>query len=152
MPQRALAFVALSLPALLGAHGQEPAAERLAGVALPPALERVLTDYERAWKGGDEEELARLFVPDGFVPGRLGWLRGRDAIRDKYRDAGGDLRLRALAFSAGENVGFIIGAYGYGDEAATMDEGSFILALARESPAAPWLIVADLDRGNERPE
>jgi hypothetical protein len=157
MLKRLLALSAISSLAVAGFPGrqlagqapaaQELSAERLVSVSLPASLEKVLRGYESAWQAGDEEALAGLFVEDGLVPGRLGWLRGRTAIRDKYRDSSGDLRLRAIAFSTDGNVGFIVGAYGYADEAAVRDQGNFILALERDAPDSPWLIVADLDRG-----
>lgn len=116
-------------------------------VELPPELERVLRDYEKFWKAGDAEALAFLFTDQGYVHSPYGWIQGFDAIRKKYKGAGGDLRLRALNFGIGEEVGFIVGAYGYGDDAAEVDRGNFVLAL-RKTPAGKWLIVADLDKTN----
>jgi ketosteroid isomerase-like protein len=103
-----------------------------------------LRDYERAWAAGDGDALAALFTPDGFVRAEAGWIRGTAAITARYANAGGDLRLRALAYADGETVGYIVGAYGYGESAAVSDRGSFVLAL-RRGPDGRWRIAADLD-------
>lgn len=125
------------------------ASVELPSVTLPPELDRVLRDYERAWSQGDAEGLARLFTEDGFVPRPQGWTRGRAAILDAYASTGGDLRLRAHAFATSGTVGWIAGSYGYAEEAALRDMGRFLLALRRESGDAPWRIAADLDHGNQ---
>ena len=122
---------------------------RQPSVDLPPELERVLRDYEQAWKGNDGEALAALFTDKGYVPTNKGWVMGFEAIRNKYKQTGGDLRLRAIDFGYGEEVGFIVGAYGYGENAASVDQGNFVLAL-RKTPKGKWLIVADLDKQNNR--
>ncbi|NNE34150.1 MAG: DUF4440 domain-containing protein, partial [Rhodothermales bacterium] len=36
-------------------------------MTLPPELDRVLRDYEQAWRSSDEVVLAKLFAHDGFV-------------------------------------------------------------------------------------
>lgn len=134
--------------ALADASAQEPnAGDRLPSIALPQELERVLGDYERAWKAGDGESLAALFTRDGFVRADAGWIRGTGAIEARYANASGDLRLRALAYGQDGTVGYIVGAYGYGDEAAVSDRGTFVLAL-RRGPDGRWLIAADLDNSN----
>ena len=140
----------LVLLALLGAPlaAQEP----LPSITLPAELDRVLRDYERNWKGGDEKALAALFTPDGFVPTGSGWVRGRAAIESVYVNAGGDLRLRALAYAVQDTVGYIVGAYGYGDTPGTPDRGKFVLALRRApGTPGPWLIAADIDNANRGP-
>lgn len=123
---------------------------RLPSIDLPPELDRVLRDYERAWKANDAAGLAALFTPDGFVPTSGGWVRGTAAIRETYARSGGELRLRALAYAVQDTVGYIIGAYSYGTTPADADGGKFVLAL-RRPPAQPWLIAADLDSANRRP-
>src|SRR6187549_1082791 len=67
--------------------------------ALPADLNRVLRDYERAWRAKDPAALAALFTEDGFVlaSGRPA-VRGRAAIREAYANAGGPLFLRAFAY------------------------------------------------------
>jgi len=119
----------------------------LPSVPLPPALDRVLRDYERAWQAHDANQLSTLFTEDGFVltNGRPP-VRGRQAIRDAYSKAGGPLALRALAYSREGSVGYIIGAFG---RDATNDSGKFILALRKSG--GRWLITADMDNTNRWP-
>lgn len=125
-------------------------ATEYSGVTLPPELDRVLRDYERAWSAGDAEALASLFAENGFVLQRNGPpVRGRSAIQAYYRGHGGSsLRLRAFAFSTNDTVGYIIGAYGY--ENVSGDIGKFTLTLHR-STGEPWLIFSDMDNSNLTP-
>src|SRR5688572_10747688 len=53
-------------PATAPAPAAAPA-PTLPSVALPAALDRVLRDYERAWRANDAPALAALFAEDGFV-------------------------------------------------------------------------------------
>jgi len=120
-------------------------------VTLAPELNRVLRDFERAWQANDSAALAALFAADGFVlqSDRLP-ARGRPAIQATYKgQGGGDLRLRAIAFAAGDTAGFIIGGYRYGN--ATRDIGKFTLTL-RRSPGQPWQIFSDMDNLNAAPK
>ncbi len=132
------------------ARAQSPARSRpaapsaLPSVTLPAAVDRVLRDYEQAWRRSDAAALAALFTDDGFVlqSGRPP-VRGRAAIQTAYTGAGGaPLRLRALAASVADTVGYIVGAYGYGD--APDDVGKFTLTL-RRGPGGRWLIASDMD-------
>ena len=118
-------------------------------VSLPSELDRVLRDYERAWRAGDASGLAALFAEDGFVlQGGRAPVRGREAIRTAYTGQGGaGLRLRALAYSVADTVGYIIGAYGYGETPG--DQGKFTLTL-RRSRAGPWQIFSDMDNASIR--
>src|SRR5262245_37347614 len=92
--------LALTVPFALDAQNAAPAppiaqAAPLPSVELPPALDRVLRDYERAWKANDVAALVALFSDDGFVlqPGRAP-ARGHAALTSVYTgQAGGDLRL-----------------------------------------------------------
>src|SRR6185295_322327 len=115
-------------------------------VTLPPELDRVLRDYERAWRARDPAALAALFAEDGFVlaSGRAP-VRGRDAIRAAYAGAGGPLALRALAYATEGPVGYIIGAFG--PAAGEEDRGKFVLALRRGADGR-WLITADMDNSS----
>lgn len=128
----------------------QEAPARLPSIELPAELDRVLRDYERAWSAGDANALAALFTEDGYVSHPGGWVSGRAAIRAQYATAGGDLRLRALAYGDDGATGWIVGAYGYGPTAATQDGGKFVLALERDAGGV-WLIAADLDNTNRRP-
>lgn len=142
----ATTLLALLLPATGAAQDAPPL---FPSADLPPALERVLRDYERAWAAGDAAGLANLFTEDGFVLSNGAEpIRGREVIRGKYANAGGPLRLRALGYATADTVGYIVGAYRYGD--ATVDGGKFVLALRRE-PGGRWLIAADIDNSIRRP-
>jgi ketosteroid isomerase-like protein len=144
-----LAFSALAIP--LSAQTPQPApavaADPLPSIMLPADFDQVLRNYERAWRTNDIPALVSLFTEDGFVlqPGRPP-ARGRSALTNVYRgQAGGMLRLRALAYAAADTVGYIIGAYGYGD--APGDQGKFTLTLRRGG--GRWLIASDMDNGNQ---
>ena len=117
-------------------------------VALPPELDRVLRDYEEAWRAKDPKALAALFTEDGFVlsSGRPP-VRGREAIEERYRKSGGPLTLRALAWSTEGSLGYIVGAFAMA--ADLPDMGKFTLTLQRD-PDGHWLIFSDMDNGNTR--
>jgi len=128
------------------AFGQSPTQP---SVTLPAPLARVLTDYEKAWSQKDAAALAQLFAEDGFVlSSGASMVRGRDAIRKFYTGAGGPLSLRAVAFAADGNVGYIIGAFT--DRPGAPDRGKFTLTLRRD-PDGRWQIMSDMDNGNSRP-
>ena len=139
----AIGSVVVTSPSRTNAQGgavQTPA--QLPTVDLPPELNRVLRDYETHWKAKDGPALSALFTDDGFIA-RGPWIRGTDAIRTAYSASpGGDLRLRAVGYATADTVGYIIGAYRYGE--SPNDGGKFILAL-RRAPRGPWKIAADLD-------
>jgi len=146
-----LSLAALSAGAMpVRAQGAAPSPagqEALPSVELPPALDRVLRDYERAWQAGNVSALVALFTEDGFVlqPSRPP-ARGRAALTEVYRGQGGSpLRLRALAYAMTDSVGYIIGAYRYGDD--PVDMGKFTLTL-RTGPGGRWLIASDMDNGS----
>ncbi len=150
------AVVLLSLLLVTGPlqaqNTSEPAKlAELPDVKLPPQLDRVLRDFERAWRSNDSAALASLFAEDGFVlqSNRLP-ARGRPAIQATYEgQGGGQLRLRAIAFAAGDNAGYIIGGYRYGN--ASSDIGKFTLTL-RRSRGKPWQIFSDMDNNNAPPK
>ncbi|PPU37314.1 YybH family protein [Xanthomonas arboricola] len=152
MSRSIITFFVFSLVLATGpSHGQnitertKPTA--VPSVALPPELDRVLRDYERAWRKGDASALAALFAEDGFLlQSDRPPIRGRTAIQAAYEgSSGGPLRLRSLGFSAEDNIAYIIGAYGYGD--APGDIGKFTLTLHRNS-GKRWLIFSDMDNLN----
>jgi uncharacterized protein (TIGR02246 family) len=136
--------------ALAGESHAQAAPPEHASVQLSPELDRVLRDYEAAWRRGDAEALAALFTEDGFVlQGGRAPVRGRAAIQAAYAgQGGGALRLRALAAATADTVGYIVGAYGYGD--APGDQGKFTLTL-RRGPDGRWLIFSDMDNSNRPP-
>ena len=69
-------------------------------ISLPPALDRVLRDYEAAWRDGDGPRLAALFTEDGFaVQSGSPIRRGRAAIAGGLTKPGGPLQLTAYAYS-----------------------------------------------------
>jgi reactive intermediate/imine deaminase len=139
----AIAFLAFCLAA------SSIGAQQLPSFELPDALTRVLRDYEQAWRAKDPAALAALFTEDGFVLANgKPPVRGREAIREAYKNAGGPLFLRALAYSADGVTGYIIGAYSGQKEGP--DEGKFILAL-RQRPDGRWMIAADMDNSNRPP-
>lgn len=138
-----IAVILLALAAPLAAQ------EALPSIALPPELARVLSDYEKAWQAKDPAALAELFTEDGFVLANgKPPVRGREAIRAAYADAGGPLALRALAVSTSGDTGYIIGAFS--GAANKPDMGKFILAIRKVGDR--WLIAADMDNMSSRPQ
>jgi ketosteroid isomerase-like protein len=119
----------------------------LPSVTLPPELDRVLRDYESAWRARDPKALAEIFSEDGFVlaSGKEP-VRGRASIREAYTGAGGPLYLRAMAYATSGDVGYIIGGYRGAEKGP--DEGKFVLALKRSG--GRWLIMSDIDNSNQR--
>jgi len=143
-----LAVVAQVLVTALMNAQQTPSPPTQPSVDLPPELARVLRDYEAAWSKRDATALAQLFAEDGFVLPNGGTpVRGRAAVEKFYAGHGGPLVLRAIAFAAEGNVGYIIG--GYGGKAGTPDEGKFTLTL-RKGAGGKWLIMSDMDSSNQR--
>jgi ketosteroid isomerase-like protein len=115
-------------------------------VSLPPELDRVLRDYEKAWGARDAAGLASLFVEDGFVlQGGKPPARGRQAIRAAYEGHGGPLVLHAFAFGVEGATGWILG--GYARKAGDPDDGKFTLTLRKEGDGR-WMIMSDMDNGN----
>jgi len=142
---RALSFlIALTLSALT-AHAQTPDSTPLPSITLPPALARVLTDYETQWRfGGDS--LVKLFTEDAILTvGGKPPARGRAAIGAHFAGPKGPLALRAIAYAAEGNIAYIIG--GYAMQRGEPDIGKFVLTL-RKGPDGRWLIFTDMDTGN----
>jgi uncharacterized protein (TIGR02246 family) len=151
MLRLAAATIALFASVASAQAPAQAAVPRLPSIDLPSDLDRVLRDYERHWRAGDGAALANLFTDDGFIARPGGWIRGRDQIRPAYQAmAGGDLQLRALSYASSDTVAYIVGAYAYGANAATADNGKFILTLRRQR-GGPWMIAADLDAAIRRP-
>lgn len=142
-----LAGIFMLLPAALTAQQPVVVVQLLGAVSLPAPLERVLRDYERAWRGRDAAALAALFTEDGFIlrPGHPP-VRGRAAIEEAYGGSGGALHLTALDFTTEGATGWIIGQYGA--QPGGPPGGKFILLL-RQAADGRWLIHADMDNGNQ---
>lgn len=137
----------------IGAGAQAPQANADAqappAISLPPAFDRVLRDYEAAWRAGDGRRLSELFTEDGFaVQSGSPIRRGRAAIASGLTKPGGTLQLTAYAYSSSGNVGYIVGGYRYPTTVGA--GGRFVLAL-RSDPDGRWLIAADLDNSGPPP-
>ena len=149
----AIAALCLMLPGSLFAQNPpEPTTvKELPDSALPPDLDRVLRDYERAWRAGDAKAIAALFTEDGILlQDYRPPVSGRTAIQAVYEgQQGSPLRLRALAYAGGDTVGYIVGGYRYGD--APHDIGKFTITLKR-APGKPWLISSDMDNMDNAPQ
>ena len=142
-----LLVIAAMLCASVAADGQSQAQAPEPTVELPPALARVLTDYEAAWHDGDATALSQLFAEDGFVlPPWSPPIRGRASIEEHYAGSRGTLLLRAIAYATDGKVGYIIGGYRYREGP---DVGKFTLTL-RQDVDGRWLIMSDMDSGNQR--
>jgi ketosteroid isomerase-like protein len=147
-----LLAIALTLPAAAqqptaAPPSAPPPVAALPSVTLPPELDRVLRDYETAWRARDAKALSELFAEDGFVLANgQAPVRGRPAIQVAYTGAGGPLVLRAFAFGASGDVGYILGGYA---GAAGPDDGKFTLTLVRDA-GGRWLIQSDMDNPNQR--
>ena len=116
-------------------------------LTLPPALQRVLTDYEIAWRKKDAKALAALFTEDGFVLSSGNPpVRGRAQIEKHYTGSGGPLALRAFAFGTEGSLGYIIG--GFARQEGEPDRGKFTLTL-RKGPDDRWFIISDMDNDND---
>lgn len=151
--RRTLPIVVLWLLASASAPGvataQSAGGINSPSIQLPGELDRVLRDYERAWRARDPDALAQLFTDDGFVlSNRKPPVRGRSAIREAYAKSGGPLALRAFAYAVDGEVGYIVGGYGGSEDAP--DDGKFVLAL-RKGKGGRWLIAADMDNSNKPP-
>jgi ketosteroid isomerase-like protein len=126
-----------------------PDTQMPAVISLPPAFDRVLRDYETAWRDGDGARLAALFTEGGFaVQSGSPIRRGRAAISAGLTKPGGTLQLTAYAYSSSGNVGYIVGGYRY--PVTVGAGGRFVLAL-RSDPDDRWLIAADLDNSGPPP-
>lgn len=149
MGSRRIGIVAVLFAVAVGAGASAPAAQTPSDpqtppvISLPPAFDRVLRDYETAWRDGDGTRLAGLFTEDGFAVQSGSPIRhGRAAIAAGLTKPGGALQLAAYAYSSSGNVGYIVGGYRYPTTVGA--GGRFVLAL-RSEPGGRWLIAADLD-------
>ena len=126
-----------AVAAPLNAQAAPPAAPPAQpGVTLPAELDRVLRDYETAWRAGDHERLAQLFTEDGFIlPNGRPPIRGRAAIAAHYKGQSGPLQLRALAHHGQRQVA--LGAAERAQDAdGAFDSQDAVLAFDRGGTAA----------------
>lgn len=132
------------------APASAPAPAPLPSITLPPAIARVLRDYEKAWVARDDAALARLFVADGYaLPNGQPPAAGADAIRAAYAgNSGSPLALRALHYAESGDMAYVIG--GFGAQAGQPDFGKFVLVLRRGNDGV-WRIAADMDNANAMP-
>lgn len=144
----ALTVVVAGTPAGAQAPQAPPDTQIPPVISLPPAFDRVLRDYEAAWRDGDGPRLAALFTEDGFaVQSGSPIRRGRAAIAAGLTKPGGALQLTAYAYSSSGDLGYIVGGYRY--PTTVGPGGRFVLAL-RSDPGGRWLIAADLDNSGPR--
>ena len=146
---RNIAFVVLSFFLLVSVLAALPAEQpSQSSVTLPPELDRILRDYETAWRNKNAAALAALFAEDGFVLSNgVPPVRGRAQIEKHYTGEGGALFLRAFAYSTEGSLGYILG--GYTQQEGQPDMGKFTLTL-RKGEDGRWLIFSDMDNGNNR--
>lgn len=156
MRSRLFGFVVALMAATVGAWAAAqtpqaaPSTQVPPVISLPPAFDRVLRDYETAWRDGDGTRLAALFTEDGFAVQSGSPIRqGRAAIAAGITKPGGALQLTAYAYSSSGDVGYIVGGYRYPTTVGA--GGRFVLAL-RSDASGRWLIAADLDNSGPRPE
>jgi ketosteroid isomerase-like protein len=148
MRRLAVGVLLMIAMALSAQPAPPPAPPAQPSIELPAELDRVLRDYEKAWRGRDAAGLAELFTEDGFVLSNGSpAVRGRAAIREVYAQAGGPLFLRAFAYSTDGATGYIIG--GFRGEESGADGGKFVLAIRKQD--GKWLIAADMDNTNRHP-
>lgn len=155
MVLRLAGFVVVLTATIVGAKSRAqlppatPDTKMTATISLPPAFDRVLRDYEAAWRDGDGPRLAALFTEDGFaVQSGSPIRRGAAAIAGGLTKPGGMLQLTAYAYASSGNVGYIVGGYRYPGTVGA--GGRFVLAL-RSGPDGRWLIAADLDNSGPPP-
>lgn len=144
--RRPALFTLLALAATVATPAAGQQTVEPAVVELPAAVDRVLRDYETAWRARDAAGLAALFAEDGFIlrPGD-GPVRGRAAIEAAYEGSGGPLHLRAWAYATSRDTGWIVG--GWTPRETGPSAGKFTLTL-RRAVNGRWLIFSDMDNGN----
>lgn len=118
-------------------------------VSLPPELDRVLRDYEKAWTAKDLQALAALFSEQGMaLPNGRPPAQGREAIAAAYaQGAGTPLALRAISFAQSGELAYVVGTYA--PAVGAPDIGKFVLVLRRGGDGQ-WKLLADMDNANAR--
>src|SRR5262245_43525434 len=80
------------------------------GAPLPADLQRVLVDYENAWRARDAAALSALFVERKVSVSNSSACApspGREEIARCYEGQGGALSLRAVAYGADGRLAYI---------------------------------------------
>ena len=133
---------------LLAAAPAPALAQAPSSMSVPPEVERVLRDYEKAWAANDVKGLAALFAEDGMaLPSNQAPARGREDIAKAYSGGGGQpTDLRVLDYRASGDLAYIVG--GYGPAGQNKDVGKFVLVLRKID--GRWLIAADIESANMR--
>lgn len=123
-------------------------ANTLPSVAVPPEVERVLRDYEKAWAANDAQALAALFTEDGIaLPSNRPPARGRADIAKAYAGGGGmPTYLRVMDYRSAGELAYLVG--GYGPAGQDTDFGKFVLVLRKVD--GRWLIQSDIENANMR--
>jgi ketosteroid isomerase-like protein len=116
--------------------------------ALPAPLDRVLRDYEQAWRTGDARALAALFAEDGFVlQSNQPPVRGRSDRGRVCRPGRQPVAAACVGVSGGGQHGLHHRCVRYGNNG---DTGKFTLTLKRVGDG-PWLIFSDMDNTSAPP-
>ncbi|MBQ5945965.1 SgcJ/EcaC family oxidoreductase [Massilia sp. ST3] len=139
----------LIAPMLAAVLSLAPAmAQTLPSGDVPPDVERVLRDYEKAWAANDAKALAALFAEDGIaLPSNQPPARGKERIAQAYAGGGAmPTFLRVIDYRASGDLATLVGAYGPAGQAR--DFGKFVLVLRRVD--GRWLIAADIENANMR--
>lgn len=152
LPFLLLTFLPLTVVVASASTAQSPPApaQTPASVTLPPELDRVLRDYEKAWIAKDTAAVAALFAPDGYaLPSGSPPAHGADAIRAAYAGSvGAPLSLRAFAYAQSGDLAYILGGYAFTSAAGKPDFGKFTLVLTRGKDGR-WLVASDMDNANQ---
>ena len=119
-------------------------------VDLPPEIDRVIREWERATKSADARAFAALFTEDGLMSQPNGWIRGRDAIRSAAGDIpAADLRVRAHQFAAEDSVATVTGSLSDTSSSSVRDVARVTFTLRRA--IGGWLITSFLRANRPAP-
>ena len=118
-----------------------------AQVAMPSDVERLLREYEAAWRTGDAHALANLFTEDGYVlPPNGPQVEGRVSIEAHFQDVEGVITLEPDRVAIDDEVGSVGGRVRSG--ANSVETFSFVL---RRDAEGRWRIVSHLRAPRARP-
>lgn len=147
-----LALLALSFAAAAQtpSAATESVSPPVISIVLPPELDRVLRDYEKAWAAGNVDAVVGLFAADSYaLPNGAPPAYGHDAAREAYREhIGSPLSLRAIAYRRDGNLAYVVGGFAFARSKPSI--GKFVLVLGRNAEGR-WEILADIDNMDQRP-